>query len=134
MPGEAVDGMNVLAVYEATLRAVERARSDQGPTLLEVKTYRFRGHSMADPAYYRTREEEQLWRSTRDPIGIFEKVLLDNGLATQSEFDENDARAVQISEDAAEFATNSPDPSLDELYTDVMADNSTALTYRYERK
>ena len=80
------------------------------------------------------RSSEQLWRSTRDPIGIFEKVLLDNGLATQSEFDENDARVVQISEDAAEFAANSPDPSLDELYTDVMVDNSTALTYRYERK
>jgi pyruvate dehydrogenase E1 component subunit alpha len=134
MPGEAVDGMNVLAVYEATRRAVERAHSGQGPTLLEVKTYRFRGHSMADPAYYRTREEEQLWRSTRDPIGIFEKMLLDEGLATQAQFDENDAKAIQVSEDAAEFAGNSPDPSLDELYTDVMADNSTALTYRYERK
>ncbi len=134
MPGEVVDGMNVLSVYEATRSAVERAQAGQGPTLLEVKTYRFRGHSMADPAYYRTREEEQLWRSTRDPIGIFEKLLLDNGLATQTEFDENDAKAVQISEDAAEFAENSPDPSLDELYTDVMVDNSTALTYRYERK
>jgi pyruvate dehydrogenase E1 component alpha subunit len=89
---------------------------------------------MADPAYYRTREEEQLWRSTRDPIGIFEKMLLDDGLATQAEFDENDAKAIQVAEDAAEFAENSPDPSLDELYTDVMADNSTALTYRYERK
>jgi pyruvate dehydrogenase E1 component alpha subunit len=134
MPGEVVDGMNVLAVYEATRRAVERAHSSQGPTLLEVKTYRFRGHSMADPAYYRTREEEQLWRSTRDPIGIFEKMLLDEGLATQAQFDENDAKAIQVSEDAAEFAENSLDPSLDELYTDVMADNSTALTYRYERK
>jgi pyruvate dehydrogenase E1 component alpha subunit len=134
IPGEVVDGMNVLAVFEATLRSAERARSGQGPTLLEIKTYRFRGHSMADPAYYRTREEEQHWRSTRDPIGIFEKVLLDNGLATQTEFDENDARAMQVSEDAAQFADNSPDPSVDELYTDVMADNSTALTYRYERK
>jgi pyruvate dehydrogenase E1 component alpha subunit len=134
MPGEVVDGMNVLAVYEATRSAVERAHSGQGPTLLEVKTYRFRGHSMADPAYYRTREEEQLWRSTRDPIGIFEKMLLDEGLATQAQFDENDAKAIQVSEDAAEFAENSLDPSLDELYTDVMADNSTALTYRYERK
>jgi pyruvate dehydrogenase E1 component alpha subunit len=89
---------------------------------------------MTDPAYYRTREEEQQWRSTRDPIGIFEKRLLEAGLANQSEFDENDARATQISEDAAEFAENSPDPAPEELFTDVLVDNSTALTYRYERK
>jgi len=134
MPGQQVDGMDVIAVYEAVKPAVERARSGQGPTLLEIKTYRFRGHSMTDPAYYRTREEEQQWRNTRDPIGIFEKKLLEHGVATQAEFDENDARATQVAEDAAEFAENSPFPSLDELYTDVMADNSTALAYRYERE
>ena len=134
MPSDQVDGMDVIAVYESMKQAVEHARSSGGPTLLEVKTYRFRGHSMTDPAYYRTREEEQQWRTTRDPIGIFEKKLLENGLATQAEFDDNDARAIQISEEAAEFADNSPDPSLEELYTDVMVDNSTALTYRYERK
>jgi len=134
MPVELVDGMNTLDVYEAAKRAVERARNGEGPTLLEAKTYRFRAHSMTDPAYYRTREEEQQWRTTRDPIGIFEKTLLEHGAATQAEFDENDARAIQVSEDAAEFAENSPFPSPDELYTDVMADNSTALTYRYERK
>jgi pyruvate dehydrogenase E1 component alpha subunit len=134
MPGDQVEGMDVIAVYESMKQAVERARNDEGPTLLEIKTYRFRGHSMTDPAYYRTREEEQQWRTTRDPIGIFEKKLLDNGLATQAEFNDNDAMAIQISEDAAEFAENSPDPSSDELYTDVMVDNSTALTYRYERK
>jgi pyruvate dehydrogenase E1 component alpha subunit len=134
MPVELVDGMDIIAVYEAAKRAVERARNGEGPTLLEVKTYRFRAHSMTDPAYYRTREEEQQWRTTRDPIGIFEKALLEHGVATQAEFDENDARATQVSEEAAEFAENSPFPSPDELYTDVMADSSTALTYRYERK
>lgn len=134
MPGEQIDGMDVIAVYEAMQRAVEHARNGEGPTLLEIKTYRFRGHSMTDPAYYRTREEEQQWRSTRDPIGIFEKRLLEAGLALQSEFDENDARATQISEEAAEFAENSPDPAPEELFTDVLVDNSTALTYRYERK
>ncbi len=134
MPGVVVDGMDVVEVYEATKQAIEHARAGNGPTLLEIKTYRFRGHSMTDPAYYRTREEEHQWRTTRDPIGIFEKKLLDNGLATQTEFDENDARAMQISEDAAEFAENSADPPLEELYADIMADNSTALTYRYERK
>src|SRR5579859_396790 len=134
IPYEQVDGMDVIAVYEATKRAAERARSGQCPTLLEVKTYPFRAHSMTDPAYYRTREEEHQWRNTRDPIGIFEKMLLDHALGTQTEFDENDARATEVSEDAAEFAANSPDPSLDELYTDVVVDNSTAITYRYERK
>ncbi|QBD81168.1 pyruvate dehydrogenase (acetyl-transferring) E1 component subunit alpha [Ktedonosporobacter rubrisoli] len=132
--GEQVDGMNILAVYEATKRAVEHARSGQGPALLEAKTYRFRAHSMTDPAYYRTREEEREWRSSRDPIAIFEKTLLENGIATQAEFDANDERAIQVAEEAAEFAENSSFPSLDELYTDVMADNSTALAYRYERK
>ncbi len=134
MPGDQVDGMDVIAVFESMKQAVERARNGQGPTLIEIKTYRFRGHSMTDPAYYRTREEEQQWRTSRDPIGIFEKRLLDSSLATQAEIDDNDARATQVAEDAAEFADNSPDPSLDELYTDVMVDNSTALTYRYERK
>lgn len=134
MPGEQVDGMDVIAVYEATQRAVEHARSGEGPYLLEVKTYRFRGHSMTDPSYYRTREEEQQWRTTRDPIGMFEKKLLDLGLVTQTELDENDARAIEVAEDAAEFAENSPNPDLEELYTDVMVDDSTALTYRYERK
>ena len=134
MPGEQVEGMDVIKVYEATKRAVERARSGQGPSLLEIKTYRFRGHSMTDPAYYRSREEEQQWRTTRDPIGFFEKKLLDLDLATQSEIDANDARATQVAEDAAEFAENSPNPALEELYIDVMVDDSTALSYRYERK
>ena len=134
MPGEQVDGMDVIAVYEAAKRAVERARRGEGPTLLEIKTYRFRGHSMTDPAYYRTREEEHEWRNTRDPIGIFEKKLLEQSIATQAEFDQNDARATQAAEDAADFAENSPDPSPEELFTDVMADASTALSFRRERE
>ncbi len=134
IPGAQVDGMDVLAVYEAATQAVEYARGGRGPTLLEIKTYRFRGHSMADPAYYRTREEEQHWRNTRDPIGIFEKHLLDNGITTQAEFDSNDEKANQVSEDAAEFAENSEDPSLEELYTDVLVDSSTAIVHRNERK
>src|SRR5215469_12539775 len=134
IPGQQVDGMDIVAVYDAMTSAVEHARSGQGPVLLEVKTYRFRAHSMTDPAYYRTREEEQQWRKTRDPIGIFEKKLMELGIATQEEFDENDARATQAAEDAADFAENSPNPSLEELYTDVMVDDSTALSFRYNRK
>src|SRR5436305_7182415 len=134
MPDEQVDGMDVIQVYEATKRAIEHARSGQGPSLLEVKTYRFRDHSMTDPAYYRSREEEQEWRTTRDPIGFFEKKLLDLNMATQAQLEENDTRATEIAEDAAEFAENSPDPELEELYTDVMVDNSTALSYRHKRE
>lgn len=134
MPGEQVDGMDVIAVYDAAKRAVERARNGEGPTLLEVKTYRFRGHSMTDPAYYRTREEEHEWRNTRDPIGIFEKKLLEQGAATQAELEKNDERATQVAEDAAEFAENSPDPTPEELYADVMVDGSTALAFRRERE
>lgn len=134
MPGEQIDGMDVITVYEAARRAVDYTRSGNGPYLLEIKTYRFRGHSMTDPAYYRTREEEQQWRTTRDPIGILEKKLLELGIATQVEFDENDARATQAAEDAAEFAESSPFPTLEELYTDVMVDDSTALAHRYEQQ
>jgi pyruvate dehydrogenase E1 component alpha subunit len=133
IPAEQVDGMDVIKVYEAARRAVEHTRSGKGPVLLEIKTYRFRGHSMTDPAYYRTREEEKEWRTTRDPIGIFEKQLLDAGLASQADFEENDAKAIQVAEEAAEFAENSPFPEPEELYSDIMADGSTALSYRYER-
>ncbi|HZU69483.1 MAG TPA: pyruvate dehydrogenase (acetyl-transferring) E1 component subunit alpha [Ktedonobacteraceae bacterium] len=131
VPGRQVDGMDVIAVYEAMVAAVEHARSGQGPVLLEAKTYRFRAHSMTDPVYYRTREEEHHWRTTRDPISIFEQKLRDLGIGTQAEFDANDERAIQVSEDAADFAENSPDPAPEELYTDVMVDNSTALSYRH---
>lgn len=133
MPGEIVDGMDVITVYEAMKRTAAYVRGGNGPMLLEIKTYRFRGHSMTDPAYYRTREEEREWRTTRDPIGIFEKKLLDHGIAAQADFDANDARATQVAEEAADFAENSLFPALDELHTDIMVDNSTALTYRYER-
>ncbi|GAC1662921.1 MAG: pyruvate dehydrogenase (acetyl-transferring) E1 component subunit alpha [Ktedonobacteraceae bacterium] len=134
MPGNQVEGMDVIDVYESMKQAVEQARSGGGPTLLEVKTYRFRGHSMTDPAYYRTREEEQQWRTTRDPIGIFEKKLLNNGLVTLADVDDTDARATQGAVAAAAFGANSPDPSLAALSADVTVDNSIALTYRYERK
>src|SRR5438067_10050924 len=83
MPGEQVDGMYVISVYESMKRAVEHARSGQGPTLLEIKTYCFSGHFMTDASYYRSREQGQQWRTSRDPIGFFEKKLLDFNLVTQ---------------------------------------------------
>lgn len=133
IPAEQVDGMDVIKVYEAAKRAVEHARSGKGPVLLEIKTYRFRGHSMTDPTYYRSREEAEEWRNTRDPIGIFEKRLMDAKVASQADFDENDTKAIQVCEEAAEFAENSAFPGSEELYNDIMFDGSTALSYRYER-
>jgi pyruvate dehydrogenase E1 component alpha subunit len=133
IPCEQVDGMDIVKVYEAAKRAVEHTRGGKGPVLLEVKTYRFRGHSMTDPTYYRTREEAEKWRTTRDPLGIFEKHLLEADLAAQADFDTNDAKAIQVAEDAAEFAENSAFPEPEDLYADIMVDDSTALSYRYER-
>lgn len=133
MPAEQVDGMDVIKVYQAAKRSVEYTRSGKGPILLEIKTYRFRGHSMTDPAYYRTREEEKEWRTTRDPIGIFEKQLVEAGLAVQADFDENDAKAIRVSDEAAEFAEKSAFPEPEELFTDIMVDNTTAISYRYAR-
>jgi len=133
IPCEQVDGMDVIKVYEAAKRAAEHTRSGKGPVLLEIKTYRFRGHSMTDPTYYRTKEEAEEWRNTRDPIGIFEKYLLDAEMGAQADFDANDAKAIAIADEAAEFAENSAFPEPEELFADIMVDNSTALSYRYER-
>jgi len=118
IPGEVVDGMDVLAVREAVGRAVARARTGEGPTLLECKTYRWYGHSRSDPRKYRTREEEAAWRA-RDPIGQLRDKMLEAGLLTEGQFAQMEERARQAIETAAEFALNSPDPPVEELYRDV---------------
>lgn len=112
--GEAVDGMDPLAMYEATQRAAERCRRGEGPVLLEAKTYRFRGHSMADPEYYRDKEEVEFWRQ-RDPIANWKKRLLDEGLATEAEIAAIDADVAREMDEAVRFADESPDPALDTL-------------------
>ena len=118
IPGEVVDGMDVLAVREAVGRAVARARDGEGPTLLECKTYRWYGHSRSDPRKYRTREEEAAWRA-RDPIGQLRDKMLEAGLLTEEQFTQMEERARQAIETATEFALNSPDPPVEELYRDV---------------
>jgi Pyruvate/2-oxoglutarate dehydrogenase complex, dehydrogenase (E1) component, eukaryotic type, alpha subunit len=87
IPGVSVDGQDVLAVYEATREAVERARRGEGPTLIEARTYRFRGHFEGDPQIYRSKEEVEWWMNNKDPIKIFEKYLLERGIATREELD-----------------------------------------------
>ena len=119
IPGEEVDGMDILAVREAAGRAAEHARSGQGPYILEMKTYRYRGHSMSDPAKYRTREEVDEVRKNRDPIDHLQELLEKNGWADEAELKAIDADVKRIVADAAEFARTSPEPDISELYTDV---------------
>src|SRR5262249_29164803 len=125
-----VDGMDVLAMREAMLEARERAVSGGGPTLIEAVTYRFRGHSMADPAYYRTRDEEKQWRSTRDPIALFEEKLKAAGLITDDEIRATNDQVDAEVEECARFADESPAPAPDELYTDVTVDGAGAIAWR----
>ena len=121
IPGEAVDGMNVLAVKEASEKAVAHCRSGKGPYILEVKTYRYRGHSMSDPAKYRTREEVQKMRDERDPIENVRSMLLTGGHATEDELKAIDKQIKEVVNASAEVAKTSPEPALDELWTDIYA-------------
>jgi pyruvate dehydrogenase E1 component alpha subunit len=118
IPGEEVDGMDVEAVAAAGAKAAEHARSGQGPFILEMKTYRYRGHSMSDPAKYRTKEEVDEVKKTRDPIEHL-RERLDAEKVTEDELKAIDAEVKRIVADAAEFARTSPEPDPAELYTDV---------------
>ncbi|HET9980154.1 MAG TPA: thiamine pyrophosphate-dependent enzyme, partial [Ktedonobacterales bacterium] len=110
--------------------AAERARKGEGPTLVESVTYRFRGHSLADPAYYRTRDEENHWRSTRDPIALFEAKLKEHDIITDEVINASVERADAVVEEAAQFAEESPEPSPDALYEDVLSDGTGAIAWR----
>jgi pyruvate dehydrogenase E1 component alpha subunit len=120
MAAEFVDGMDVLAVREATLRAVERARKDYLPTLLEIRTYRFMGHSMSDPGNYRTRAEIEKYQE-RDPIKLFSATLLEEKVVDEKTLEEIDHKVREEVEDSLRFAEESPLPDPEELYTDVYA-------------
>jgi pyruvate dehydrogenase E1 component alpha subunit len=120
MAAEFVDGMDVLAVREATLRAVERARKDYLPTLLEVRTYRFMGHSMSDPGNYRTRAEIEKYQE-RDPIKLFTASLKEEGIIDDKSLEQIEQQIREEIERAVRFADESPEPSPEELYTDIYA-------------
>jgi pyruvate dehydrogenase E1 component alpha subunit len=124
IPGEEVDGMDVLAVKAAGERAVKHCRSGKGPYILEVKTYRYRGHSMSDPAKYRTREEVQKMRDERDPIEQVRDMLLTGKHASEDDLKAIDKDIKAIVNEAAEFSKDSPEPALDELWTDIYAGES----------
>jgi len=121
IPGEQVDGMDVLAVREAGRKAVEHCRDGNGPYILEMMTYRYRGHSMSDPAKYRTREEVQKMRDEKDPINHVRDMLLTGKLASEDQLKDVDKEIKAIINDAAKFAQDSPEPALEELWTDIYA-------------
>ena len=121
IPGEAVDGMDVLAVKAATAKAVEHCRSGKGPYILEMNTYRYRGHSMSDPAKYRTREEVQKMRDERDPIDHVRHLLVEAGDASEDDLKALDKEIKAIVNEAAKFAQESPEPDESELWTDIYA-------------
>jgi len=122
IPGRQVNGMDVLAVKAAGEEAIAHARSGNGPFILEMKTYRYRGHSMSDPAKYRTKEEVSKYRETQDPIDHVKKLLLEQHGVEEGDLKGIDKEIRNIVNDSAEFAQQSPEPDLDELWTDVLVE------------
>ena len=120
IPGEQIDGMDVRAVRAAGAKAIEWARAGNGPYILEMQTYRYRGHSMSDPAKYRTREEVQKMREEHDPIEQVRARLLRDGHVGEDELKQIDAEVRAIVAEAAEFASHDPEPDPSELWTDVL--------------
>ena len=119
IPGMPVDGMDVLEVAEAARPAIDYIRSGKGPYILEMKTYRYRGHSMSDPAKYRSKEEVNKMRSEHDPIDTLRTYIVKSGAGTEEALKKIDAEIKSIITEAAEFAQASPEPDSSELYTDV---------------
>lgn len=122
IPGKKVDGMDVLKVREAAEEAIKRARSGGGPTILEMETYRYRGHSMSDPAKYRTKEEVEEWRSTRDPIDHLRNLMIKEKVLSEAGFKMIEREVKDIVNDSAAFAQSSPEPDPSELWTDILVD------------
>jgi pyruvate dehydrogenase E1 component alpha subunit len=123
MPADSIDGMSAEAVHEGMARAVKRAREGGGPTLLEIKTYRYKGHSISDPQKYRTKEEVEEYKQ-KDPIEMVLKTILDNKFATQEEIDAINKRVADQVTEAVTFAEESPFPSDDEVLKDIYVDQN----------
>ena len=122
MPGITIDGNNLIEVVNATFDAVERARKGDGPTLIEAKTYRWKGHSKSDAKKYRTREEEDMWKTERDPIANFRAELIKAGILSDAQADEIQAKAAETIEAAVAFAEAGERPNADQLLTDIYAE------------
>jgi pyruvate dehydrogenase E1 component alpha subunit len=121
IPGIQVDGMDVLSVYKAASEVIAHVRAGKGPMLMEVKTYRYRGHSMSDPAKYRSKEEVEKYKEQRDPINNFREYLLAKAGVTEAALKKIDDEVKLQVNDAAEFAKASPEPEVTELWTDILS-------------
>ena len=121
MPSQRIDGMSILEVNEVFEDVAKRVRNGEGPFFLEAMTYRFRGHSMADPVLYREKTEEEQWKD-KDPIPHYKRWLISNGLASEEELDVVNQTIEQVVEDAVQFAENSPIPDLSALHKDIYAE------------
>ena len=113
--------MNVLEVAKNASSAADHCRSGKGPFILEMKTYRYRGHSMSDPAKYRTREEVQKIREEKDPIDTLRSLLIEKHKISEKEFKAVDSEIKAVVTEASDFALDSPEPNIEELWTDVYA-------------
>jgi len=122
MPGITIDGNNLIEVINTTFEAVQRARRGEGPTLIEAKTYRWKGHSKSDAKKYRTREEEEMWKTERDPIANFRAELIKAKILTDAQADEIKVKAAETIEAAVAFAEAGVKPTADQLMTDIYAD------------
>ncbi len=123
MPADSVDGMSAEAVHDAVARAVKRAREGDGPTLLEIKTYRYKGHSISDPQKYRTKEEVEEYKQ-RDPIELVRNTILKNKFATEADLKAIDDRVNAVVAESVKFAEESPWPADDEVLKDILTDES----------
>jgi len=123
MPADKVDGMSPESVHESVARAVKRAREGDGPTLLELKTYRYKGHSISDPQKYRSKEEVDDYKD-QDPISKVLRTILDNNFATEAEIAAIDAKIDSVVEESVKFAEESPWPDDSEVYKDVYVNDN----------
>ena len=119
IPGKRVDGMNFIEVYNATIQALKDIRSGKGPILLEMKTYRYRGHSMSDPGQYRSKDEVNDYKNNKDPIVQMKKYILDEKILNENDIASIESEVKGIVAESVDFAKNSPEPDEKELYTDV---------------
>lgn len=119
IPGKQVDGMDFFSVYELTSEIAEHVRGGKGPILLEMKTYRYRGHSMSDPATYRSKEEVEDMKQNHDPISTLKQYITDNKIASDEECKAIDKEIRDLVKKSEDFAKSSKEPEIDELYTDV---------------
>jgi len=124
IPGEQVDGMDVIKVREAALKAADYVREGKGPYILEVETYRYRGHSMSDPAKYRSKEEVNEYKNKHDPIDTLRDVILNGGDYSEDQIKKIDKDIKATVNEAAEFAQQSPEPDPAELWTDILVDTN----------